>query len=149
MQIKKVNHVDRIEAKLIQDVLHVAHLTELPPAKCRGREIWIKAIAKFKLSNGNIGYGIVERYADLSYRTLYINGDTSAIVKMEEVYPFESLNKDYIKKFPKESGEKERIEYLKSLNLPYSLNYEEMSLDDLNKEVVKAAVFQQLAAMEE
>lgn len=140
------------EQKLISDVLNFAHLTSIPKKRDDSKSIWIEAVAKIRLSDNSIAYGIVKRNPDLSYRVAYINGAIATVVGLEEVYPFVLLDKQYIQKFGKDDTEKERIAYLKSLNLPYAMaqNYfDNMTIDELNKEVVKAAVYQQIKALEE
>lgn len=139
------------EQKLISDALNFAHLTTLPKKADPQKSLWIEAIAKIRLANNSVAYGVVKRNADLSYRVLYINGSTASIVDIEEVYPYIMLEKQYIKKFTEKAGEKERIAYLESLNLPYVAEgfFDGMTIDDLNKEVVKAAVYQQLKSLEE
>lgn len=143
--------MDKYEENLISDVLNFAHLTSLPKRVDPKKSLWIEAVAKFRLANNSVGYGVVKRNLDLSYRVLYINGSTASIVDIEEVYPYIMLEKQYIKKFTEKAGEKERIAYLESLNLPYVAEgyFDDMTIDDLNKEVVKAAVYQQLKALEE
>lgn len=139
------------DKKLIDDVLSVAHLVQMPKKLSKEKTIWIEAIVKMRLANNTYGYGIAKRNADLSYRITYVNGDTYPYTEMSEIYPYVSLQKEFIHKFDKDATEKDRVEYLRSLNIPYisKLNLEEMSIDDLNKEVVKAAVYQQLKALEE
>ena len=143
--------MDKYEQNLISDVLNFAHLTSLPKRVDPKKSLWIEAIAKIRLSNNSIGYGVVKRNIDLTYRVLYVNGATASIVDIEEVYPYIMLEKQYIKKFTEKAGEKERIAYLESLNLPYVAEgyFDGMSIDELNKEVVKAAVYQQLKSLEE
>ena len=143
--------MDKYEQILISDVLNFAHLTSLPKRVDPKKSLWIEAVAKFRLANNSVGYGVVKRNLDLTYRVLYINGSTASIVDIEEVYPFIILEKQYIKKFTDKAEEKERIAYLESLNLPYVAEgyFDGMSIDDLNKEVVKAAVYQQLKSLEE
>lgn len=143
--------MDNREQNLISDVLNFAHLASLPKRVDPKKSLWIEAIAKFRLANNSVGYGVVKRNLDLTYRVLYVNGSTASIVDIEEVYPYIMLEKQYIKKFTEKAGEKERIAYLESLNLPYVAEgyFDGMSIDELNKEVVKAAVFQQLNALEE
>lgn len=127
----------------------MAHLTELPK-KADKKSVWIEGVAKITLADGSTAYGIVKRNPDLTHRVAYVNGNTAAIAKVEEVYPYITLNSEYIKKFGKNDGEEARIKYLRSLNLPCtSPDICEMTLDELNKEVVKAAVYQQLKALEE
>ena len=131
------------EQNLIADALQKAFLTQLPQPADQ-KTVWIEGIAKIRLADGSVGYGIVKRNPDLTHRVCYINGSISAIVEVEEVYPYITLNKDYIKKFGKNEGEEARIKYLRSLNLPcISVDLSEMTLDELNKEVVKAAVYMQ------
>lgn len=137
------------EQNLIADVLQKAHLTELPK-KSNNKSVWIEAIAKIRLGNASIAYGIIKKNPDMSYRVTYLNGDVSPIVEIEEVYPYITINKDYIKKFGKKEDEKERIEYLKSLKLPYANAvgyFDNMTIDELNKEVVKAAMWRQMQDM--
>ena len=142
--------MDKYEQNLISDVLEFAQLTSLPKRVDPKKSLWIEAIAKFRLANNSVGYGVVKRNIDLSYRVLYVNGSTAAIVDIEEAYPYIMLEKQYIKKFTEKAGEKERIAYLESLNLPYVAEgyFDGMSIDDLNKEVVKAAVYEQLKSLE-
>lgn len=143
--------MEKYEQNLISDVLNFAHLTSLPKRVDPKKSLWIEAIAKFRLANNSVGYGVVKRNLDLTYRVLYINGATASIVDIEEVYTYIMLEKQYIKKFTEKAGEKERIAYLESLNLPYVAEgyFDGMSVDELNKEIVKAAVYQQLKSLEE
>lgn len=131
------------EQQLISDALRVAHLTELPKPANK-KNVWIEGIAKIKLSDGSIGYGIVKRNPDLTHRVAYVNGNIATISEIEEIYPYITLNSDYIKKFGKNDREEARIKYLRSLNLPCTHpDLSEMTLEELNKEVVKAALYQQ------
>ena len=135
------------EQNLISDALKKAFLTELPkPAG--NKSVWIEAIAKIRLGDNSIGYGIVRRNLDFTHRVCYINGNIAPIVQTEEVYPYIMLNKDYIKKFGPKEKETARINYLKSLHLPYEIqNLEKMTMEELNKEVVRAAMWQQMQDM--
>ena len=134
------------EEKLIADVLRNAQLAKLPKKVTPDNFIWIEAIAKIKKLDGNIGYGIVKRNSDLSYRVTYINGSTATIVELIEVYPYVTLDKAYIKKFKDKEDIQGRIAYLQSLDLPYSGEWDldNMTIADLNKEIVKAALYKQL-----
>ena len=135
--------ISQREQNLIADALRMAHLTELPK-KADKKTVWIEGVAKITLSDGSTAYGIVKRNPDLTTRVCYVNGNTAAISKVEEVYPYITINSDYIKKFGKNEGEEARIKYLRSLNLPCtSPDICEMTLEELNKEVVKAAVYMQ------
>ena len=137
--------ISQREQNLIADALRMAHLTELPK-KADKKSVWIEGVAKIRLADGSVGYGIVKRNPDLTHRVAYINGNTAAISNVEEVYPYITLNSDYIKKFGKNDGEQARINYLKSLRLPWAFAadyFDNMTLDELNKEVVKAALYKQ------
>lgn len=139
-----------IEEKLKSDVLRHAQLAKMPPRAGEGKKmLWLEAVAKIKKADGNIGYGIVKRNTDLSYRVTYINGSTSTIVDLLEIYPYVSLDKKNIKKFAEKDDMASRIKYLRSLDLPYVIDFETATIDDLNREIVKAAVFQQLNAQED
>lgn len=136
--------VSSYEQNLIADVLRNAQLTKLPSKTSPEDLTWIEGVAKIRLSDASIGYGIVRRNPNLSVSYKYINGNTAAIAAIEEVYPYESIDKKRIKKFGKDDDAESRVTYLKSLNLPYEINFENATIADLNKEVVKAALFMQL-----
>jgi hypothetical protein len=131
------------EQQLIADALRVAHLTELPK-KADKKSVWIEGVAKITLADGSTAYGIVKRNPDLTTRVVYVNGNTAAIANVEEVYPYVTLQPEFIHKFGKNEGEEARIKYLRSLNLPCTHpDLSEMTLEELNREVVKAAVYMQ------
>lgn len=143
--------MDTYEQKLISDALNFAHLTTLPKKADPQKSLWIEAIAKVRKADSSICYGILKRNFDLTSRVSYLNGSISAIAEIEEIYPYITLDKNFIKKFGKNDTEKERIAYLQSLNLPYVFAgyFDGKSIDELNKEIVKAAVYQQIKALEE
>ena len=134
------------EKKLLADAMNVAHIAKLPKAEEPGNLTWIEALAKIKLQNGSYGFGIVRRNPDsfLSSTFKYINGDTSAIMCIEEVYPYENIDARRIKKFADKEDVEGRIAYLKSLELPYEIDFDDTSIAHLNEEIVKAALYQQL-----
>jgi hypothetical protein len=141
--------VSSYEQNLIADALRVAQMTKLPAKTSPEDLTWVEGVAKIRLSDASIGYGIVGRNPDLSVSYKYINGNTAAIAAIEEVYPYESIDKRRIKKFGKDDDAESRVAYLKSLNLPYEINFENATIADLNKEVVKAALFMQLNSKED
>lgn len=134
------------ETKLIADVLNAAHLAQMPKKANSEKVIWLEAIAKLRLADNNMAYGILRRNPDLTHRVLYVNGSISMIANVEELYPYITLDKERVKKFTAAQKEEARIDYLRSLELPYlaGVSLEDMTLDNLNKEVVKAAVYEQL-----
>lgn len=138
------------EERLIADVLNKAHLVEMPKPVDK-KTVWLEGIAKIRLANNSIGYGIVKMVElDADPVVTYINGDTFAITEIEDVYPYVVLQKEYIKKFTAKEKEPARINYLKSLHLPYAEEntFDNMTIDELNKEVVRAAFYLQLKEME-
>lgn len=137
--------MDTREERLIADVLNKAHLVEMPKPSDT-KTVWLEGIAKIRLANNSIGYGIVKMVdLDTAPVVTYINGDTFAITEIEEVYPYAVLQKEYIKKFTAKEKEPARINYLKSLHLPYAEDdsFDNMTIDELNKEVVRAAFYLQ------
>jgi len=141
--------MEKIEERLLQDALKQAHLTQLPKAATKNT-VWIEGIAKIRKANNSIAYGIVKRNPDLTHRVIYVNGDIFSITEIEEVYPYVTLDKSYIKTFTSKEKEAARANYLKSLNLPSvcPVNYDEMTMEELNKEIIKAAIYMQLKDME-
>lgn len=143
--LKTTTMLSQREQNLIADALRVAHLSELPK-KADKKSLWIEGVAKITLADGSTAYGIVKRHPDLVQSCIYVNGNTSAIAKVEEVYPYVTLDSKYVKKFGKNEGEQARIAYLNSMHLPWASTshyFENMTLEELNKEVVKAAVYMQ------
>ena len=136
-------------ARNITDVLEFTHLAKLPKKVDPESFIWIEGIAKIRLVDNSFGYGVVKRNPDLTYRISYINGATSPILHVEEVYPTIVIDKSHIKKFHNKEDRDGRIAYLQGLHLPYEIDFESADIDTLNKEIVKAAIFQQLNALEE
>lgn len=141
--------VSSYEQNLIADALRVAQMAKLPAKTSPEDLTWIEGVAKIRLSDASVGYGIVRRNPNLSVSYKYVNGNTAAIAAIEEVYPYESIDKRRIKKFGKDDDAEGRVKYLKSLNLPYEIDFENATIADLNKEVVRAALFMQLNNKEE
>lgn len=141
--------MEKSEERLLQDALREAHLTQLPKVAAKNT-VWLEGIAKIRKANGSIAYGIVKRNPDLTHRVIYVNGDIFAISEIVEVYPYVTLDKSYIKTFTAKEKEDARIKYLKSLEIPSvcPVNYEGMTMEELNKEIIKAAVYMQLKDME-
>lgn len=136
----------KYEQEKLKEAMDEAGITTLPKGISPDIPIWIKGVAKIQLCDGSIAYGIVKREKNMDLSVVSIKGNTSSVRLIEEVYPIVTINKQKIKKFPE--SEKDnlniRINYLKSLDLPYPIDYENASLKDLNKEVVRAALYFQL-----
>ena len=131
--------------KLKKDMLDTVHLTELPDEVNEETKLWVRAIALIRKQSGDYGYAVLERYPDITYRYLMVNGATSPIKSTEKIYPYLLLDKKYIKGF-KGNGLEQRVAYLKSMHLPYERDrkWDEMNLTELNKEIVGAAIYLQL-----
>lgn len=136
------------EKRLLSDALDEAGLTKLPAKMNPDNVVWLEGVAKIRLVDGSLGFGIVKRNPDLSYTVTYINGPTSPIKEVEEVYPYDKIDRIDIKKFPDNEDRDGRINYLRSLQLPYKIDFENATIADLNKEVVRAAVYLRLNAKE-
>ena len=135
---------------LLVDVLQKVRLTALPKPVEKNNILWIDAVVKARLQNNSIAYGICERNADLEEKIVYINGDTSAIAFIEEYYPIHFIAKEYIKTFRKDDDRESRIKYLNSQPKPHEgIDYNSLSIEELNKEIIKNAFYQQLNFMEE
>ena len=128
--------------------MSVANLAKLPTKTDPDEFVWIEGVAKIRLIDGSCGFGIVKRNPDLTYTVTYINGNTSPIKHVEEVYPYVKIDKTNVKKFEDKEDREGRINYLRSLHLPYEIDFDNISIAALNKEIVKAAVFFQLNKME-
>lgn len=130
---------------LKQNILNKALIDEFPGKETEETKLWVRAIALVRKCDGNYGYAILVRNHTMSYSYQYVNGSTSPVLLVDEIYPYELLNKKYIKGF-KGNATAPRVDYLRSLNLPYAedVKWEEMSFAQLNKEIVGAAVYLQL-----
>lgn len=132
------------EKKLLADAMTIARISKLPPKADPDDYTWIEAIAKIKLIDSSYAYGIVKRNPDLTYTVTYKNGATLSILCVEEVYPYEKLDKSMVKKFTNKDDAEGRVKYLMSLNLPYQIDFNNATVADLNKEIVKAALYKQV-----
>lgn len=140
----------RNDESLRVDVLQVAHLSKFPAKMSKKTALWVEAIAKIRKKDGTYGYGILKHNEKLESYPMYINGTVAAIDTVEEIYPYLVLDKGYIQTFDNDEVQP-RIEYLKSLNLPYAKDgeFDNMDAEQLNEQVVKAAMYQQIFALNE
>ena len=130
--------------KEIPTVLSKANVSVFPEKETSETEMWVRAIALARTADGNHTLVLLTRQPNMEYAITY-NGAQSPVREFVEFYPYELLNKKYIRGFKGNAAEP-RIEYLRSLNLPYAegVDYSAMSVSELNKAIVGAAVYMQI-----
>lgn len=136
---------DSQNLKLMREILEFAHLTELPNEVTEETKLWVRAIGYVRKQNGEHGWVVMQREHDMTVRPIKTVGSMSPVAVVEKYYPYILLDKKYIKGFRTDAS-KPRIEYLQSLKLPYfsEKDFENMTLAQLNKEIVGAAIYLQI-----
>jgi len=137
------------EESLLDKVLRKAGLESLPE-KFDGNGVWLYAIARLHKIDGSIGYGILKRTADFKYSYRYTNGNIQQIdEKQTEIFPIIMLDTDSVRTFANDNPE-DRITYLKRVRPKWlaDVKLEDMSIEELNKEVVRYAMVQQMNRIE-
>lgn len=125
------------------DCLAFCKLSQLPE-KEDGKSVWLNAIAKTKKNDGCYYYCYVERGKDGKPKIMRDFGAVRTIVKMEEFYPILYLDSSYVKKFKKDDeGTEKLIAHLKKEGV--SIDFENATRKDLDKENIKVAIKNQLA----
>jgi hypothetical protein len=130
--------------KSLVDALSWASLRELPP-KDKKENVYILALALVSKKDGSKSYVATKKGKDGKDRVVKDFGSTATIVKIEEVYPYLLLDGNYLPTFEGKKRE-DRIKWLTMMDAEG--NYEEMTLKELNKEVLLIAMRNQLRAME-
>ena len=116
-------------------------LRELPE-KDNGENVWIKALALVKKKDGTESYVYVVKDAETLENVIAKDfGTSSAIFEIVEYYPFSFLKSSYVPTFKNQKKE-DRIKYLTRYNK--NKNYSEMTLKELDKEIVRVGVEKQL-----
>jgi hypothetical protein len=123
------------------DALSWASLRELPE-KDNGENIWIRALALVSKRDGSKAYVALVKGKNGEDRIIRDFGSVSMIVKIEEVYAFEYLDSSYLPTFDSKKKE-DKIKWL-TMQRP-EVNYEEMSVKELNKAILHVAMQNQLA----
>ena len=132
-----------ITDKSLLDALCWTGLRELPEPDDK-EHVWIKALAIVRKSDGTQGYVYMEKdKKTLENKILKEFGTISTIRTIEEIYPFSYLKDTYVPKF-KTAKKNERIAYLSKYDKKSESEYAEMSLKELDKEVMRRAVVKQL-----
>lgn len=130
----------KTEESLI-DALSYCDLRDLPEIE-DGENVWIRAIAKIVKSDGIEYYAYVEKDDNLNNRIIKDFGSMSSIVKVVAYYPFSYLKADFMPEF-KTKKKEERIAYLTRYKT--NKDYSNMTLRELNDEVLKGAIAMQMA----
>lgn len=118
------------------DALTYCSLRELPEEDTKEYQ-WLKAVALVQKRDGSQSYVLIEKDKDMKDRIVKDFGHISSILKVLNIYPYEYLDADKTPKF-KTLKKEERIDWLK-LNGEHGVDYSEMTLKELNAEVLKVA----------
>lgn len=122
------------------NALSWASLRELPP-KDNGENIWIKALALVSKRDGSKAYVALTKGKNGEERLIKDFGSVSQIANIEEIFPYVYLDSSYLPTFEAKKKE-DKIKWL-SLRRP-EVNYEAMSVKELNKAILCVAMQTQL-----
>lgn len=120
------------------DALSYCSVRELPP-ESNGEDVYIRAIALTSKRNGSKGYAVLDKDKNGNDKVVKDFGDVSQIAKIDKVYPVLYLDSSYIPDIKKKE-DKVRWVQLQNGN-PLC---EEMSIKELNKEILRLAIRNQL-----
>lgn len=136
--------------KSLQRALEYCFITSLPK-KEDGKNLWIRAIAEAEKRDGTHCYVYVEKSFETLENVIKADfGSVAQIVKIIEYYPFSYLDGSYIPEFKnKKKGElskkrdiEDRVLYLKNYA---KKECDGMTLKELDKEILKFAIYKQLS----
>lgn len=130
-----------IKEKTLLDALTACSLRELPEVDTKEYQ-WLKAIALVQKRDGSQSYVLMEKDKDMNNRIVKDFGNISSILKVLNIYPYSFLNAMSMPKF-KTVKKEERIDWLK-INGEKGVDYSEMSLKELNAEVLRVATNAQM-----
>lgn len=125
-----------IKDKSLLDALTYCSLRELPEEDTKEYQ-WLKAIALVQKRDGSQSYVLMEKDKDNKERIVKDFGHISSILKVLNIYPYSFLTANYLPKF-KTLKKEERIDWLK-MNGDKDVDYSEMTLKELNAEVMRVA----------
>jgi hypothetical protein len=130
-----------IEKESLMQCLSWCALRELPQ-KYDGKNVYIKAVAKVKKADGSVGYMAIQKDKNGADKYIKDFGSVSVIREIMEIYPYLYLDAQYMPKFKTQKKE-ERIAMLSRL---YNKDFSNMSLKELDKEVLNHAIQMHLQA---
>lgn len=130
-----------IEKESLMQCLSWCALRELPQ-KHDGKNVYIKAVAKVKKADGSVGYMAIQKDKNGVDKYIKDFGSVSVIREIMEIYPYLYLDAQYMPKFKTQKKE-ERIAMLSRL---YNKDFSNMSLKELDREVLNHAIQMHLNA---
>lgn len=129
-----------LDATLV-DALCAINLPKLPPI-WDGENYYLHAVVKVRKCDNSEAYCLMSKDVDGNDNIVRTFGSVCAIKNIEEVYPYSFLQAKYI---PEAKSKAEKIEFLKRFhNLKTTEQFEGMKLKELDNEIIKTVIMQQL-----
>lgn len=132
---------DKSEEKSLISAMAFCSLRELPQEDDK-ENIWVEALAKVQKSDTTISYVYVRKDKNGENKIAKDFGSSSIIRKVICYYPFNFLKASYLPTFKTQKKE-DRIRFLQKVYK--DKDFSKMSLKELDKEVLKVAINNQLA----
>ena len=132
---------DKDEEKSLISAMAFCSLRELPQEDDK-ENIWVEALAKVKKADTTTSYVYVRKDKNGENKIAKDFGSSSVIRKVICYYPFNFLKANYVPTFKTQKKE-DRIRYLQKVYK--DKDFSAMSLKELDKEVLKVAINNQLA----
>jgi hypothetical protein len=132
---------DKNEEKSLISAMAFCSLRELPQEDDK-ENIWVEALAKVKKADTTTSYVYVRKDKNGENKIAKDFGSSSVIRKVICYYPFNFLKANYLPTFKTQKKE-DRIRYLQKVYK--DKDFSAMSLKELDKEVLKVAINNQLA----
>ncbi len=126
------------------ECLSFCGVREVPP-KDDGENVWIKAIAKVAKVDFTENYVAVAKGKDGEDRIIKDFGNTSAIARVLEYYPYLYLDARFVPKFHDEKKKDEKIKWL-AIRQP-DVDFSKFTLKELNKAVINQAIQDELNSL--
>lgn len=125
----------KLEEMLI-DALSWASLRSLPKEDTK-ELVWVKALAKVQKRDGSTSFVAMKKDKDGNPTIIKDFGTPSAIVEITSTHPYHFLETTRVPHF-KTREKKERIDWLKNYAYDEDVNYESLTLKQLDKMVIDA-----------
>lgn len=136
--------MDKIQDKSLIDALAYCDLRALPKEDSK-EYVWIKALALVSKIDGTKGYVLAVKNEQGAPRIVKDFGTLAAIKSIDKFYPFALLDEKFMPVF-NSRGKEERVEWLKLMDR--KLDFDNMTVKELNKEIVNTAVRNALRALD-
>lgn len=125
----------KLEEMLI-DALSWASLRSLPKEDTK-ELVWVKALAKVQKRDGSTSFVAMKKDKDGKPTIIKDFGTPSVIVEITSIHPYHFLETTRVPHF-KTREKKERIDWLKNYAYDEDVNYESLTLKQLDKMVIDA-----------